>query len=111
MPLTIIVGGTATAAPPAYQEWTGPSGTGTSIAPAGPLTYASDTPAVATVDANGDVVGVAAGTANITTSDSTNGLSATDVLTVSGGTPPAAVSATLNLAATSSLKGGSFRRR
>lgn len=97
MPATIHVNGNgATAAPPAFQEFTGPNGTGASVPVIGPLTYASDAPAVATVDANGLITAVAPGTANITVTDTGNSLSASDVLTVTAAT---AVSATLALVA------------
>lgn len=95
MPLSVAIGGKFTAAPPAFLEWDQPNGQGNQIAPVGPLTYASDNPAVGSVDANGNGLGVAVGTCNITTTDTGNGLSATDVLTVID----KAVSATLNLQA------------
>lgn len=94
MPLTINVGGKATAAPPAFKEWDGPNGTGNQVPPVGPLNYTSDNTAVATIDTSGAIAGVAAGTANITVTDAGNNLSATDVLTVQA----VAVSATLALA-------------
>jgi hypothetical protein len=108
MPATILVGATATAT---YLEWTGPSGTGSQIAPVGTVSYASDTPAVATVDpVTGICTGVSAGTANISGVDSGTSLSASDVLTVTAVPPPAPVSATLNLVANSSAKPQSSRR-
>lgn len=91
MPKTIAPGGSAQAV---FQEWTGPSGTGTKVPNAGPVTFSSDNTAVATVDAStGAVTGVADGTCNISGVDSSNNLSASDVLTVQS----PAVSATLTL--------------
>jgi hypothetical protein len=89
-PMTSLrVGQTAN---PNYQEWDGPNGTGNPLPPAGPVTYASDAPSVATVDQNSGVVtAVAVGTANITADDSTDDLSATAQITV----VDQAVSATL----------------
>jgi hypothetical protein len=93
MPLTVHVNdvpGTAL-----FQEWSGPSGTGIVVPPVGTVTYASDNTAVATVDPNsGQLAYVSAGTANISGTDAGNGLTASDVLTVSAAT---AVSATLTL--------------
>jgi hypothetical protein len=94
MPATVQIGGTANSL---FQEWTGPNGTGTVVPNAGAIAYTSSDPAVATVDpASGVATGVSAGTANITGTDPTNNLTASDVLTVSA---PAAVSATLTLTA------------
>jgi len=94
MPKTIAPGGTATSL---FQEWTGPSGTGTVVPNAGAIAFSSDNPAVATVDpASGAVTGVADGTANIHGTDPVNNLTASDVLTVAT-PPPVAVSATLTL--------------
>jgi hypothetical protein len=108
MPATIQVGGTATAT---YLEWSGPSGTGIQVPPTGTVTYASDTPSVATVDPNSGIcTGVGAGTANISGVDSGTSLSASDVLTVTAPPPPPAVSATLNLVANSSAKPQASRR-
>ena len=98
MPLTVALNSptpSATIAPPAFLEFDGANGSGNQVAPVGPLTYSSASPSVATVDANGNVTQVAVGTAVLTTTDSGNGLSATDTLTVTD----AAVSATLNIAA------------
>ena len=100
MPATIVVGGNGAQA--AFVEWSGLNGTGSQVAPVGAVTYASDTPAVATVDPNsGLCTAVSAGTANISGTDAGNSLTASDVLTVTGGvTPPAgAQSATLTLTA------------
>ena len=97
MPATILIGGTANSL---FQEWTGPSGTGTVVPNAGAIAYTSDNPAVATVDpASGVATGVTAGTANITGTDGVNNLTASDVLTVNAPPPPPAVSATLTLTA------------
>lgn len=51
------------------------------IAP-GQLTWNSDAPGVATVDASGDVSGVTAGTAHVKVTDPVSGLSATTLVTV-----------------------------
>ena len=98
MPLSVALNSpvpSCTIAPPAFLEFDGANGSGNQVAPVGPLTYSSASPNVATVDANGNVTQVAAGTCVLTTSDSGNGLSASDTLTVID----AAVSATLNIAA------------
>src|SRR5208282_204866 len=80
MPATILVGGTASSL---FQEWTGPSGTGTVVPPAGAPAFTSSNPAVATVDpASGLATGVSAGTAVITGTDPVNNLSASDTLIV-----------------------------
>jgi hypothetical protein len=95
MPATILVGATANSL---FQEWTGPSGTGTVVPNAGAPAFTSDNPAVATVDpASGVATGVSAGTANITGVDPANNLTASDVLTVNTVAPPPAQSATLTL--------------
>lgn len=108
MPANIQVGQTATAT---YLEWSGPNGTGTQEAPVGAVTYASDTPSVATVDPNtGIATGVAAGSANISGVDAGTGLTASDVLTVVAAPPPPPQSATLTLVA-NSLTGGKASRR
>jgi hypothetical protein len=96
MPATILVGGTANSL---FQEWTGPSGTGTVVPNAGAIAYTSDNTAVATVDpSSGVATGVSAGTCNITGTDPTNSLTASDALTVTAPVVPA-VSATLTLTA------------
>lgn len=65
------------------QEYTGPNGTGAPEAPAGPIQYASDNPSVATVDPNSGVItSVAPGTANISATDTSNGLTDTVAATV-----------------------------
>lgn len=97
MSATIQVGKTASSL---FQEWSGPNGTGTVVPPVGAVTFSSDNTAVATVDPNtGIATGVSAGTANIKGQDGTNGLSASDVLTVTAAGPGPAVSATLTLTA------------
>lgn len=82
-------------------EWSGPNGTGTPIPPPGPkgIIYASDNPAVATVDTNGNPTGVSAGTANLTALDQDNNLTDTSVCTVVGAGPTTAVSMTYDLSA------------
>ena len=78
-----------------FTEWTGLAGTGTKVPPVGAVTFASDHPEFATVDANtGALVYVAAGAATISASDAGNSLSASAVLTV---VADVAVSATLDL--------------
>ena len=97
MPATINIGGTANSL---FQEWTGPSGTGTVVPNAGTIAYTSDNTAVATVDpATGVATGVGAGTCNITGTDPANNLTASDSLTVNQPAPPPAQSATLTLTA------------
>lgn len=94
--VTIKVGGGAVFV---FTEFNGPNGTGKVIAPSGPIQYSSDNAAVATVDTQGIVTGVAPGTAVISGSDpaSVNKVSASDTLTVEAIVPPppdVAVSAT-----------------
>lgn len=105
MPATIQLNGSGfSAAPPAFLEFDGPNGTGNQVAPIGPLSYASDNSAVATVDPNtGAGTAVSVGSANITVTDTGNGLSASDVITVTD----TAVSATLNLIANPAPVAGS----
>ncbi len=75
-----------------YQEFDGPNGQGNPVPPVGVVAYASDNPAVATIDASsGQLVYLSAGSTNISASDGGN-LPATDVLTLSAA---AAVSSTL----------------
>jgi hypothetical protein len=108
MSALINVGGTATAT---FLEWSGPNGTGSQVPPVGAVTYASDNPAVATVNPNtGIATGVSAGTANISGADAGNSLTASDVLTVQAAPPPPAVSATLTLVANSSARPQASRR-
>lgn len=86
--IALAVGGRASVAPPAagaapgtgYQEW---DASGNPLMPAGPMAYASDTPAVASVDANGNVLALAVGLANITATDQGKGLRASTQVTVS----------------------------
>lgn len=80
MPATIAVGGKGAIA--VYAEFDGPNGTGNRLPAAGPVTFTSNNPAAATVDASGNVTAVAAGTSIITGADATNGLSASDTVTV-----------------------------
>lgn len=95
MSVTILVGKTAQAN---WQEWSGPNGTGDKLPPAGPVTFSSSAPGVATVDPNSGVVtGVALGSATISGTDSANNLSASDTVTVA----EVAQSATLTLTANS----------
>jgi hypothetical protein len=108
MPATIQVGQTATAT---FLEWSGPNGTGVQVPPSGAVSYASDTPSVATVDPNtGIATGVGPGTANISGTDAGNNLTASDVLTVQAAPPPPAVSATLTLVANSAARPQASRR-
>ena len=94
MPLSVHVNdkpGTAK-----YQEFDAPNGQGNKVPPVGVVAYASDTPAVATVDAStGQLAYLSAGTATISASDGGN-LPASDVLTVSAAAP---VSSTMTLVA------------
>ena len=94
MPAKITVGGKG--ATFKFTEFDGPNGTGNIVPPSGPITYASDNAAVATVDTDGNVSAVAPGTANITGVDpaSTNKVAAGDVLTVTPAVGAVAVSAT-----------------
>jgi Bacterial Ig-like domain (group 2) len=90
MPATLQVGQTANAV---WQEFSGPNGTGSPLAPASPPTFTSSDPTIATVDpSSGLVTAIAPGTATITGTDPGNGLTASD--TVSD-TPLVAQSATL----------------
>src|SRR5271168_4197508 len=75
MPLTLQVGKTATAVLTEFDA-------NQAVVPnVGPVTFSSDTPAVATVVGN-QVTAVASGTANITGSDAGDNIVASDVLTV-----------------------------
>jgi len=90
MPATIQVGQTAQAV---YQEWSGLNGTGSKLAPAGPPTFTSSDPTIASVDpVTGLITAMGPGTATITGTDSVNGLSASDSVS---DTPLTAQSATL----------------
>jgi hypothetical protein len=78
MPATLSIGQTATAI---ATEWSGPNGTGSPLAAAGPIAFSSSDATIATVDpASGLVTAVGPGTATITGTDSTNGLSGSDVV-------------------------------
>lgn len=94
MSATIKVGGTAKAV---FTEFDGPNGSGNVVPPIGPVVFESDNTAVATVDVNGVVTGVSAGSCNISGLDQGNNLSAKDSLTV--GAVSVAQSATLVLTA------------
>ena len=91
MPATITT--TGNGATFTFTEYSGPNGTGNVVPPTVGIDYASDNTSVATVDANGNVTAVAVGTANISGTDPSNSLTASDVLTVTAGTS-VAVSAT-----------------
>lgn len=92
MPLTVHLNDKPGSAK--YQEFDGAGGTGNKVPATGAVAYASDTPAVATVDpVTGQLAYVSAGTATISGSDGGN-LPASDVLTV---VASVAVSATLTL--------------
>ena len=100
MPARIVVGGAG--AKFTFTEFDGPNGTGNVVPPSGPITYASDNLAVATVDTNGNVSAVGANadgsdaTANISGLDpaSANKVTASDVITVGKAAAGVAVSAT-----------------
>lgn len=65
----------------------GPSGSGKQVPLIGPVTWVSDQPGFATVDANtGATAPVAAGVANITGTDAASGFSDTYAMTVSADT-------------------------
>lgn len=109
MPLTLQVNGPGgSVAPPAagspaghgFQEWDGLNGTCNQVAPIGPMSYQSDNPAACSVDANGNLTAVSAGTANVTATDTGNNLSATDQITV----VDKAQSATLNAVANAATR-------
>ena len=99
MPAIIVVGGNGAKA--VFTEYTGLNGSGDVIAPLGPVQYASSDANVATVDSNGNVLAVGAGSCSISAKDTVNGLSASDTLTVQPqvAPPPVAQSATLVLSA------------
>lgn len=78
MPATLSIGQTGTAV---YTEFSGLNGTGVALPAAGPVTFSSSDPSIATVDpTSGLVTAVAPGTAIITGADSANGLSASDAV-------------------------------
>ena len=77
----------STTAQVTFAEFDGPNGTGNKVPPVGPVTFTSDTPATLTVDpATGKITPVAIGQATITTKDTGNGLSDTNLVTVSAAT-------------------------
>src|SRR5271170_6649899 len=80
MPATIHVNGNG--ATFVFTEFDGPNGTGNVVPALQPIAYASSAPAVATVDASGNVTAVSAGTAVISGTDPGNSLTASDTLTV-----------------------------
>ena len=80
-----------------FQEFDGPGGTGNPVPAIGPVSFTSDTPAVATVDpVTGQLTYLSAGTAKITGTDAGNGLTASPMLTLNASVQPAQ-SATLPL--------------
>lgn len=87
MSASLVVGKTGTAVLHEFSN-------GTEFTPPGPVAYTSSDPTVATVDmASGLVTAVGPGTCTISGSDSGNGLSASDTLTVTAAPP--VLSATL----------------
>lgn len=79
-PATIHLNSTTAAV--TFQEFDGPGGTGNKVPPIGPMSFTSDTPATLTVDSTGKITPVAIGTATVTTTDTGNGLSDTNLVTV-----------------------------
>jgi hypothetical protein len=80
-PATIHVN--STTAQVTFQEFDGPNGTGNKVPPIGPMSFVSDTPATLTVDPlSGKITPVADGTATVTTLDTGNQLSDTNLITV-----------------------------
>ena len=93
MPLTVHLNDAPGSA--VFQEFDGLNGTGNKVPAIGPVTFASDNTAVATVDPNTGALGyIGAGIANISGTDAGNSLTASDALTV---TANLAVSATTTL--------------
>jgi hypothetical protein len=82
-PLTVNVGTTGTTT---VVE----TAAGVIVPITGPITFASDNPAVATYDASGNWVAVAEGVANMSQKDESNGLTDTTQLTVQVAPPPPA---------------------
>lgn len=81
-----------------FQEFSGPNQTGQVLPNAGAIALVSDNPSVVAIDpATGKPIGVAVGTANITGTDQSNGLSASAALDVVVVAPPVAQSASLTL--------------
>jgi hypothetical protein len=89
MPLTVEVGQSFNTK---FHEWSGTvPKTGVEVTGPGPIGWMSDNPSVATIDpTSGAGVAVSAGTCNIVGSDSGDGLSASDALTVTAPTPKSA---------------------
>lgn len=94
MPATIHLNGNGAQA--TFTEFDLPGGTGNVVPPVGTVSFTSSDTTVATVDANGRCAAIAAGAVTITGTDSGNGLTASDSLTV---TADVAQSATLALQA------------
>ena len=92
----LLLGAGASLAPPAYQEWDGPNGTGNEVTPVGPLSYASSNSAIATVDSNGNVAAVAVGQCTMTVTDAGNGLTASQICNVVDTAVSATLQATVN---------------
>jgi Bacterial Ig-like domain (group 2) len=94
MPLSVPVGATGVVLAVVEKD-----ANGNIVSSAAPLTYASDNTAVATVDSNGNVTPLSAGTANISSTDPgvTPPLTASDSLTVTGAGAGAPVSMTATL--------------
>lgn len=85
-----------------FTEFDGPAGTGGKVPPIGPVTNTSDNTSVAVVDpTSGQLAYIGPGVANITGLDAGNGLTASDVLTL---TANVAVSATGVLVAGGAIK-------
>lgn len=85
-----------------FTEFDGPAGTGGKVPPIGPVTITSDNTSVAVVDpTSGQLAYIGPGVANITGLDAGNGLTASDVLTL---TANVAVSATGVLVAGGAIK-------
>lgn len=85
-----------------FTEFDGPAGTGGKVPPIGPVIIASDNNSVAVVDpTSGQLAYIGPGVANITGLDAGNGLTASDVLTL---TANVAVSATGVLVAGGAIK-------
>jgi hypothetical protein len=93
MSLTIHVGDTFSAK---LREFDGAGGTGTEVPLVGPVSFSSGDAAIVSIDAStGKGTGLAPGTATISASDGSNGLGATNTVTVIA---RPAVSAALDLA-------------
>lgn len=94
MPGNVLAGIVGNTASPMFTE---AAADGSAVAPIGPVVFASDNPAVVTVDANTGVATlVSAGTANVSSLDQGNGLTDSVAFTVSSAPPPVATSATLS---------------